>query len=279
MYEKTYKTQVLGADTPSKKKKGSIWKKIFISIAAFALLFFCGFLIKRPTLQVRTIVVGGTTVLDEKDIQSAVGAMLEGRSLWIFPRTSIFLIRKKKIERTLRENFSRIEVVSVERENFHTLSISVKEFGAMYLWCQVEGGQCYFMDKKGMVYSEAPVFSGTAYPKIFSGRPLATKLPFVGMTEGELIQVAELQEKLKEINIITLSFYFISSKETRIEFLHNKSSADLLINPSVDTDTSLESLFSALRTEPFASLFRNPNKKLSYIDVRFSNKIVYKFDE
>lgn len=278
MYEKTYKTQVLGKDAPPKKSPRRLWKKILVGVLVLAVLFFSGYLIKRPKLQVSAIVVTGTNVLDEKEIEAKVHTLLQGKVLWIFPRTSIFLVRERKLERLLQENFSRIETVSVDRTNFHTLSIAIKEFEPVYLWCRDDMEQCYFMDKNGIVYSEAPVFSGTAYPKIFSGRSLDT-LPFVGMTTEEVAQVALLEKRLKEIGITTRSFHFVSKRELDIEFLHNKGSAHLLINQNVDTDTSLEYLFSALRTEPFASLFRNQNKKLSYIDVRFSNKVVYKFDE
>jgi hypothetical protein len=61
--------------------------------------------------------------------------------------------------------------------------------------------------------------------------------------------------------------------------LHNKDISTIKIDPNTATETTLEYIFSAIRTEPFSSLFQNPEKKLLYIDVRFPSKVVYKFEE
>lgn len=280
MYEKTYKAKVLGqSDTPIKKsRKFLTWKKIIFIFIFLGLLFGIGSLLRSSKMQVDTFTTLGTSVLDTREIEDEVRSQLVGTWLWIFPRTSVLLVNDKAIERALKEKFSRIETVNVRRTNLHSIEITIKEFDAVYLWCSSVEDDCYFMDKQGVVYSKAPVFSGSAYPKLFTGAPLET-LPFVGMASLELGRVAELQEKLSEINITPVAFRNISPRELQIDFLHNKTIAKLQIDPTTSTTTSLEYLFSGIRTEPLASLFRNENKKLLYIDVRFPNKVVYKFDQ
>jgi hypothetical protein len=235
-------------------------------------------MLRYPKFQVTTIDVVGANVIDQQDVLDFVHQELLGKWLWIFPRTSVLLINDKAIEKDLKKQFSRIETVSVKRTNLHSMVINLKEFDAVYLWCTKVEDDCYFMDKQGVVYSKAPVFSGTAYPKVFTGAPL-DNLPFRGMNNVDLARVAQFQEKLSEINITPVAFRSISNRELRIDFLHNKTIAELRIDPQTPTDTSLEYLFSGIRTEPLSSLFHNENKKLLYIDVRFSNKVVYKFDD
>ncbi len=279
MYEKTYKAKVLNqSDSVVKKnKKLFSWKKVIFVVIFLGVLFGFGFLLRYHKMQVDTFNVIGTSVIGEQDVEDSVREQLVGSWLWIFPRTSVLLVNDKLIERKLKEQFSRIETISVKRTNLHSIEITIKEFDAVYLWCTTDE-DCYFMDNQGVVYSGAPTFSGTAYPKVFTGSPIE-ELPFQGISEADLVRVADLQKKLSEINIVPVAFRNISARELQIDFLHNKNIAKLQIDRTTSTDTSLEYLFSGIRTEPLASLFRNESKVLLYIDVRFPNKVVYKFQE
>ncbi len=281
MYEKNYQTRVLKTDPAKveKKRRRFSWKKFFFMLGILLLLAGTGYALTYPAFQISQIDVVGTTVLDTVDIQMHISDQMEGKWLWLFPKTSIFLINEKSIEHSLQKEFSRIETVSVVRTTFHSITVSIQEYAPVYVWCgNAQDERCYFMDKRGMVYSEAPVFSGTAYPKIVvSFASLA--LPFQAMSLAEVGRVSQLETKLSAINIIPSTFRYVSDREIDIDFLHNKSTAVIKIDPSIETDTSLEYIFSGIRTEPLASLFRNDNKKLEYIDVRFPSKVVYKFEE
>ncbi len=289
MYEKTYKANVLKQSSSPKMKRGFIWKKFLLAIIVLGIFFGIGYMLRHSKFQITNVDVLGTNVLDEQNISESVESQLVGVLLWIFPRTSVLLVNDKKIERNLKKQFSRIETVVAKRTNLHSIEITIKEFEALYLWCTLAlpalpaqagqvGDDCYFMDKQGVVYNQAPVFSGTAYPKVFTGAPLE-ELPFQGIRLIDLEQVATLQQRLSEINITPVTFRSISPRELQVDFLHNKSTAKLLLDPTVPTETSLEYLFSGIRTEPLSGLFNNESKKLLYIDVRFSNKVVYKFDQ
>jgi hypothetical protein len=277
MYERTYHNRVLKQpDTQDKKtRKGVSWKKILITLIVLGCCAGIFFLLRAPKLQIKSVDVVGTNVLDVQDISSFVTGSLVGTRAWVFPKTSVFLISERSLEHLLKEKFSRIETVSVKRNTFHSLAVTIKEYDAVYLWCTTAQDDCYFMDNQGVVYSKAPVFSGTAYPKIITGAPLSS-LPFQGMSSADIARIALLEKGLSDINIVPTVFKNISLHEMEIDFLHNKSIALLRIDPSVDTTTTLEYIFSGIRAQPLADLFHSPEKVLLYLDVRFSNKVVYK---
>jgi hypothetical protein len=136
---------------------------------------------------------------------------------------------------------------------------------------------CYFADKQGVVYSMAPVFSGNAYPKIFTGGPIES-LPFTGISFESLSMINKITERLSGIGIYPTKFNFVSNRELKIGFIHNSFNSEIYIDPNNSIETSLEYLFSGLRTTPLSTSFRDIQKKLLYIDLRFPNKIVYKFE-
>ncbi len=279
MYEKTYHTRVLKQDEPKKAQKGFSWKKALIIFLILAFVSGAIFAIRHPRLQVTSVSVLGTQVLDVEDVVSFTKEQLVGKKLWILPKSSIFLVDESYLKNTIKQKFSRIENISVSRDNFHGLTIEIKEFDALYLWCnQSSVEDCYFMDNQGMVYSNAPVFSGTAYPKIITNKEVSP-LPFSAMEVSEVSRITMLNDRLSVIGITPVSFKYISSREMIVEFLHNKDISTIKVDPNTATETTLEYIFSAIRTEPFSSLFQNSEKKLLYIDVRFPSKVVYKFEE
>lgn len=279
MYERNYHKEVLKQKGTEKEKtdKKFSWKKALIVVLSLGLLVGIFFILRAPRLQVVNFNVSGTEVLDNEDIKINLEQKLEGKWLWFFPRTSTFLVDAEKLENNLKKEFSRIEQVVIKRDGLRGLSVEVKEYGASYLWC-TQTQDCYFMDKNGVVYNSAPVFSGSAYVKIISESPVEP-LPFKAFPEKQISQITELQKGLLGINIDPVAFVLVDDKKIEIDFLHNKSVSKIILDPSMETETSLGYLFSALRTQDFSNLFTNENKKLLYIDLRFSNKVIYKFAE
>ncbi len=284
MYERTYHKTVLKQEEKDVDKKNSRgkagalrewnWKLIIGIVSAVILLVGSVLLIRAPRLQVRTIEVNGAHVADPGDITEFVNSQLQGNKLFILPRSSIFLAPEHAIEKALKAQFPRLQTVEVDRKNFSTLSINVTEFQGMYLWCTADA-DCYFMDQNGIAFATAPYFSGTAYPKIFNGT--ASTLPFQAVTADQLTMVSLLLSRLPSLGIDPAEFHFVSDHELDVDFNHDGHQAQLIFDPTSNTADALQVLFTGLRTNPLAGKFRDASQVLQYIDLRFSNRIVYKF--
>lgn len=276
MYERTYHKEVLKSDQTSIKVKKNPWKKILYIFIVLSILTLTFFVLRSPKAQIKNISVSGNVVLDTLDIQNEIFKKIEGNKLFFFPKSSYFLVSRNSLENKLKEQFSRIENISIKSDGLTTLSVDIVEYGAQYLWC-VNNEDCFLMDKKGVVYSDAPFFSGSAYTTIVTDSPIE-KLPFKALSDSQVSQIEHFSRDLSEINIKPLSFRLISKDKIEIDFLRNKDVSKIIVDPKIDTDTSLEYIFSALRSEPFGNMFRSSNNKLQYLDIRFSNKVIYKFD-
>ena len=65
---------------------------IFAAIFAGVVAFF-----RIPYLQVEKIEISGNGLIGGDDLTDAVKAKMEGKHLWFFPKTNIFLIKKYNI--------------------------------------------------------------------------------------------------------------------------------------------------------------------------------------
>lgn len=281
MYTKTYQEQLLREKQPAPKKKRWKKKKLFF-ISLFATLVITGviFLIRAPFLQVRSVMVEGVNAADPGDVTARVEESLVGNYLFVVPKGSILFLSKDALIGMLTAEFPRFSSVSIERRDFHTIIVRVHEYEEWALWCRTQKSEddCYFMDAAGAVFSPAPFFSGTAYIKVYKGE-LAGVLPFQPLTSAELLLLQRYLRDLPSVRLVPTSMSFDSPYKLTVEFLYGDSTATLFINPKHDPGLVLENLSSALTSDSFKAEFRSAVKPLAYIDARFTNKVVYKFNE
>lgn len=272
MYERTYNSRVLKSDTQLKQKKRFPWKRAIIITVGVLLLVGIVVMIKTPKFQVQKVTVVGTNVVDPSDVAAFALNTLDGHYAWILPKTSIFLVSTDAVTGAVREAFPRFAEVKVDRDGVNSLRVTVVEYPGVYLWCDDE---CAFMDETGTVFANAPYFSGSAYLKIYIGT--REQYPFHPITREQVALVATLKKQLEEIDIVPLSMSFESEHKLTVGFIHHTSHASLYVDPSEDVQTTLQTLYSALRTDTVAKLYHDPSKTLQYLDVRFANKLIYKF--
>jgi hypothetical protein len=272
MYERTYRSTVLKKEVPPVPAPTGIrWKRILLCAISLIVIGGVIFLIRASWLQVRSVSTTGTDVADPEEISQFVESKLEGRVLYIFPKTSTVIISTHALESELKQAFPRLETVTIHRDSMHSLAVRVNEYDRKYLWCT--DSTCYFMDEKGTVFAEAPYFSGNAYPKIMIGE--LAPLPFKPITTEQLEFVETIKSRLEAISLTPTVFQFVSAHELAVSFIHRDTEAKILFDPTRDLESSLQALFTGMRAPAFALEYAS--KQLEYIDLRFSNKMVYKF--
>lgn len=271
MYERTYNKTVL-PQGGSPERKPFPWKKMIIIGSCVALITGAIFFIRAPRLQVRTVDVVDTHVADPVEVSQFVLGELSGHYLWILPKSSIVLVAPGTLALRIKEQFPRFRAVSVDRASVHSLTVTVDEYAGTYLWCDDE---CSFMDEQGIVFADAPIFSGSAYLKIYNGS--RQSFPFQGLSQNELAMVSMIRERLTAIGIDPIEFRFENEHKLSVIFVHNTSEARIFFDPTSDIESALQALYTGLRTDPLMRLYHDKAQVLQYLDIRFDSKVVYKF--
>lgn len=265
-----------------KKKRQKIFlNKIFLSL--FALLFiFAGlaYISHLEQLNISEVEITGNKVESKEMIETAVKKEITGNYLWFFPKTNIFFYPKDNIEKDLFNQFNRLKSVSLSVEN-KTLKVSLDERIALYTWCgemmnSVDGlskeEKCYFIDEAGYIFAEAPYFSGEVYFKFYGGA-LEKPSPIFS-------QLVLFKENLEKNGLKISSIYVADDGDGKV-FLSSagKSATEgqILFKTDADLEIVVVNLVTALAAEPLKSEFKNKYSLLSYIDLRFGNKVYYKF--
>ncbi|HVY35733.1 MAG TPA: hypothetical protein VG982_00430 [Candidatus Paceibacterota bacterium] len=266
---------MLGQKKLPKEKKPFPWRR-FLWIAGILAVIVAVVLVTRiPKLQIQTIDVVGTTAVNPDDVSAFIKRQIKGEYLFVIPKGSMLTVATSTISTTVAHAFPRFSSVRVSRRGINGLLVTVTEHATEYLWCEQENS-CFSMTKEGVVYAPASQFSGDAYLKLFGGEK--GSIPFSPFSQDKLSVVATLLDRLPAIDIKPTEIHFISDYEFDVVFSHNGADAMLMFDPGNDIEVSLEALYSGLKTDPLASDFDNQKKTLQYIDLRFPNKVVYKFN-
>ncbi|MCM2339144.1 MAG: FtsQ-type POTRA domain-containing protein [Burkholderiales bacterium] len=272
-----------------RRKRQTVLKKLSWVVFFFLLVLVgLSFLSRWSKLNIDKIEVTGNKIVETKIIEDFIQQELAGNYFWIFPKTNFILFPQNRIENELKNKFKRIETISVNDKNIKTLEVSISERNALYTWCGVEplivedsDQKCYFLDKEGYLFDEAPYFSGDVYFRFYGVNDIDTENPlgnyFFKQHFNRLIHLKDLLEKTE---LRAIAFYVMENGDIKILL---KKQGEMTENPNVilktesDFDKIIENLQSVLNTEPLQSDFKNKYSSLMYIDLRFGNKVYYKF--
>lgn len=273
------------------KRKKVIYRKtilffVFFIVFIIGLSYFSGY----HTVVINDIKIEGNNITNTDKLKSLVLENIEGRYLYLFKKSNIFIYPKNEIIKNIEKNFPRISDIDIKSDSLTSIHIKIKEREGAMLWCgeSFQGEayfieeECFFINSDGYIFDKAPFFSGNIYFKFYT--PLKNKdLPPLGNYSLD-------KEKINEIMIFVngledLSFYpaFIdlSDKEMQKIFLKRDSLKlpQIFFKEENDKNEILDNLASSMKKDAFVHEVKSKYSILDYIDLRYKNKIIYKHYE
>ena len=276
-----FKRSQLTSKKFAKKRKKFFW--INISLIIFViLLFFTAiyYLLRLEKITISDISVQGNSAISTLEIITIANLELRGGYYYLFPKKNIFIFPNKKIEERIKDKWKRVDTVNIKRESLSAIKITVSEKTAKFLWCgdvlsiDSEKNQCYFIDKTGYVFSSAPSFSPNVYIRFYGnieasdpiGQEYLKVSDFEGLTSfiDGLLKADIKVSKLLSFNDGEYAFYLSSGPK-------------ILFNNRQDFRKTLGNLETLLNSDEYKDDVKKSATPIDYIDVRFGNKVLYRF--
>lgn len=255
---------------------------IFLLLIAFVFLF--SWLSKLPSIQIKNIEVEGNAIISKAEITDFIKKEISGEYFLLFSKKNFFLYPKGVIERKLADNFKRIEKIEIKSKGLNYLVVNLIERKPYSLWCDGGGNsdkiesasseKCYFLDKNGFVFSEAPEFSGNTFFRYYG---LLKEDNPVGGNYMESLKFKEIRgfvDSLKILGINSVKFHASSEDDYEIDL---DNGGKIIFDDKQLLTKTLENLESVLDEIGLGkSSSTDSAVKLDYVDLRFGNKVFYK---
>lgn len=243
---------------------------------------------RYPTLQLTQTIVEGNKVIDTDDVLAATEKHLSGNYLYVIPHRNAFFYPKKEITADLLARFPRFKNVHVYRTNPRTLVVAVEEVHGRALWCGQGPAlvsaetECYFTDDTGKIVSLAPYYSGNVYPRFFGGTLSGSGVDPIGaifIGEESFHSLLTFEEGVEKLGLPVQATVIGSGGENNF-ILHtgDTTTATIRFLSNDNYSVLLSNLTAALGKEALHGQLKNNRENLSYFDLRFTNKVYYKFN-
>jgi hypothetical protein len=258
---------------------------IFFIIIVGSLAYFSG----NKKVTINKIVVNGTHVIDQEKIQKEVLKDISGKYFYLFTRSNGFIYPHRKIYNNLILNFPRIEKLSVSLEGLNTIKVDVTERTGSYLYCGVVipeikndiGENCYFINDKGLIFDKAPYFSGDVYFKYYLkladdiNDPLGKQM----IETNHFYLISRFIDGVKALGFSPI-YVTLEKDGTNTLFLKHDGISNIpkiIFKDNDDFSTLLDNLSLSMKKKEFIDEINSKYNSLLYLDLRFKNKVLYKF--
>lgn len=243
----------------------------------FAIGIFClSWFLSRPFIVINDVAVSGNSLVADDEIKAAAKNILAGSYFGLFAKSNIFLYPEKIIQKTLAAAFPAIKNVRGNLKNWQTLQLSVEEREPFALWCQsADSANCFYIDKDGLIFSVAAVFSDNIFLKFTGGQITASSSPIVGknfLPTDEFHRITFFLDFLSPLGLTPIIFE-ASTDGYQISL---KDGSRLIIGAAADLSVILKNLETILRSDNLKKALARGGG-IDYIDLRYGNKIFYKF--
>lgn len=266
-----------------REKKMRQRRRIFLqfSILFGVLVVICIVLLNLRFTRFDQVLVTGNKVLIKEDVEDYVKENLHGRIAVILPKDSVIFYKRQVLEDLLKNRFSRIDSVKFYR-NGHTLKVLIKEYEGSYLWCgesySVDSG-CYFLDSVGHIFDKSPYFSGSAYLKFYGPRG-ASKDQIIGsefVDEKTFDNFLSSIDQLQYLGFKVTNFVVLEQNQVDATVLVGNHEAHVFLLVDDNYSKRINDLALAMTQKPLVDEKENNFSSLEYLDIRFDDKVYYKF--
>ncbi|MBI5644539.1 hypothetical protein HY970_00390 [Candidatus Kaiserbacteria bacterium] len=225
-----------------------------------------------PQMRITHLRVEGAHQVSESEVSDHVRTMLAVNSWRYIPQDNIFFYPKREIEESLVTSLPRLQSATLRRASFLSteLEVSIKERESYALWCQQEI-RCFDMDEGGFVFAAAA--STAAHPSttyIFSGGISSENPIGQGVAPDHMDGIVALLKRLEETGY--------RAREIRIE---NEQDFSITLERGYILKASygaeINNLVRDLGLVLNSEALRGTEGDLEYIDLRFGNRVYYKF--
>lgn len=262
---------------------------ILFFVLFILMVWLLSYLSSVKNVSIKEFTITGTHIVDQTEIEELIRKDISGKYLGIFSKNNSLIYPRRKIYKDLATHFPRIESMTLYIDRLNSLRIDITERKGTYLYCGDKvpedrndiGENCYFINNDGLIFDQAPYFSGNVYFKYYlkvpnvDGNLLGKQM----LEQEEFYKIARFVDGVTSMGFKTIYMEF-SDNDTGYLYLNHSSKvspAKIIFKTNEDLSLIEENLDIAMSKDEFKNDINSKYDSLLYIDLRFENKVLYKF--
>ncbi len=249
--------------------------RILIGVGGFIFfaltLYFLHWMSYRPAMRIQNVSVRGAMLQDPDDVAAFTREKLNDGKKYFIPRDNIFSYPKEELRAGIVRSFPRLQSVRLGRSGVFgtTLIVNVDERTAFATWCSDQGA-CYVFDDGGLIFAPTERSGKPELAYVFYGAIDQNAAIGSVFLPEKLRGVLDLLQRMREARFIPVSLRVLDEQDYTIA-LTNGFTIKASFGQEIDT------IVHNLELVSVAPALRGKEAELEYIDLRFGNRVYYKF--
>lgn len=266
--------ETLASSRKIKRKRLAL--RLFIYLVTVACLFtaFVAFFY-IPKFKIKEIEISGLSEFNKDRLSIKFQEVTGNKYLGLFPYSNIFVFPEERLKSEVLSTYPEIKDIDFKFFFPEKVLTTASERGLFAVWCFKEG-DCYFIDESGFIFKPAPFFHGGLFLKFFDERRDSSSGE---IEKGKQVipedDFVDLIDFTRLTAIRDISIYKIFIKDDGVYDLETSSGWHIIINNNNNPQETFQNLKIILEDQ----IKEDYVGKISYIDLRFGNKIFYKFND
>jgi len=189
---------------------------------------------------------------------------------------NLFILSKNQIKSELVAAFPTITGINIKKELFHGLIINFEKRVQIGIWCQPNtdptlADNCYYFDKEGIIFKEAPQTEGTLILKIKDYENKKVSLGNQILNNSQLKFITDFNNEIIKNNQIKITEFKIGpSVNSNLEAISDRGWS-IYLDQNQDPALEANNLFTILN-----EVIKDKASNLEYIDLRIPSRVFYK---
>lgn len=251
-------------------EKKTFRKKIIIFLwFLFLILILAYVLLLSPIFRIKEIKISGNRVISNEEIRDSLNSFLYKKFLVFFNQNNIFLARGDNLKNIIFSDFPRILSIEIKKDIFNkTIDLRIIERKEAGIFCR---GECYYIDKEGVIFEDAPQTSGTLILMIKDNSESGVEMGRNAIDKEFMTELINLREELlNQLGLKVIDFIIETDvlKDLRVD---TNEGWYILFDGSQDFKNQLQTLKLVLEEK-----IKEGRKNLEYVDLRIGNRVYYK---
>lgn len=260
-----------------KRKTFDRIKKWTIGILIVVGIFFvCYGYFVSDFFTIRNYQIHGLNDFQQREATNAIQSASSTRSFFVIPHNKVLSFSSKHIAGTLIAIFPDIQSIGVRPVGLHTLKLDVSMYEPLLRTDEntaiTENGILFTTNKDIRSLPIITLASSTILEEELGGRIIKRIRDvdplFLKESKAFEEKVSSVIFKVRTINLNT---------DGDVTFSNASGTSKILIQKGADMNKVWSTLLSAIDTDPLKSKLKSSKETLEYLDVRFGNKVFYKF--
>jgi len=234
-----------------------------------------------PRFTYQHVSVSGAHLVAPTQIEAFVEDKLGESSRGFISGRNIFVFKYSTLPNVIVANFPAVRSASVSRDTSmgNGLIVTLQERTPYAEWCEESiGANCYLLDDQGVVFAPASGVATSSLPSqyIFSGILSTTTLSVSTPPYGEIFagtHFSGISDLLKRLHSAGVTPLGAELQDDTDFFIPLAEGFYLKASYGEDPDTLAKNLTLILN----ADALKGKTPQLEYIDLRFGNRVYYKF--